>query len=567
MRSMGLRKSVLFNLRRFFSFIKILFSNRKAAFGLIIILFFLFMALFPFLFTENTPLGKDPETGGPVGVKFCVPAWFRHLPTWLGGNPHLTENFRAFTDPGFPTIGENGEYRFETDANDLVKPYPDPNFGYPLTVPIKGLNEKNGSLAIKFVRPAGQSRGEVKAYVYRQFYYPYSGYPADFEGNVELFVNGSVHGKYLDVPVRLRFFVGVVEGERYYLWPPVYNNDTKYLGAVDALYGFNFTKGDVFVDRPKSGREMSRYWIISRASPMGASYIKDNQLVRISMGLRGVDSVITKIFSKNPGNYEYGVEITFLDSDFEDKNVWTTVYVDDLCLDLYGNSYGIMGTDHQGYDLFAQLVYGARISLYLGFAVSVMTVLIGLVVGLVAGFLGGIPDQILMRINDLMLCLPTLPLLIVLAAVIGHTIENLMIIMIFLGWNGFARVVRSMTLSLKERPFVEAARAVGAGTGHIIWRHIVPNVMSVVYVNLATSVPGAVTSEAALSWLGFYDPTRMSWGRILNNLSFQGGAAQAVVNPLWPILPGLCIALLASSFILLGYALDEILNPKLRIRR
>lgn len=565
---MGFKKWILVNFKKSVGFIRLLLSNRKAAFGVLIIAFFFFLAFFPFLLTSNTALGKDPKTGGPVAVKFCVPAWFRHIPSWLGGNPHLTENFRACIEPGLPDVGEGGEFGFMADNDVVVSAKVDLDVGYPYKLPIRGDVERNGSLAVAFSRGPGIPYGEIKAYVFREFYYPFSGAPADFEGNVEILVNGSVHDGYLDVPVKVKFFIGSSDGERWFVWPPAYNNQTLLHGVLNALVGFNYTTGEVFIDKPMSGRASSGYWVLARASPeTGISFIRDNSIVRLTLGLRVETSCVSRIFANTPGNYTFGVEITFLDEDFGGKPVSTTVYVDDLNLDLYGNSYGLMGTDHEGNDLFAQLVYGTRISLILGLSVSVMTVLIGLIVGLAAGYLGSIPDQFLMRINDLMLCLPTLPLLIVLAAVLGHTIENLMIIMTFLGWNGFARVVRSMTLSLKERPFVEAAKAVGAGPGHIIWKHILPNVMSVVYVSLATSVPGAVTSEAALSWLGFYDPTRMTWGRMLNNLSFQGGAAQAAVNPLWPVLPGLFIALLASAFILLGYALDEVLNPKLRIRK
>lgn len=176
--------------------------------------------------------------------------------------------------------------------------------------------------------------------------------------------------------------------------------------------------------------------------------------------------------------------------------------------------------------------------------------------------IGGAADQFLMRFNDLMLVLPSLPLMIVLVAVLGARIENLIVLLGFLGWNGFARLVRSQVLSLKERPFVEAAKASGAGTGHIVIRHIMPHVMALVYVSLATAVPGAITTEAALSFLGFYDPLRMSWGRMLREV-FVAGATR---NWWWIIPPGLCIALVAMAFILLGFALDEILNPKLRLR-
>jgi len=128
---------------------------------------------------------------------------------------------------------------------------------------------------------------------------------------------------------------------------------------------------------------------------------------------------------------------------------------------------------------------------------------------------------------------------------------------------GFTRVVRSQVLSLKERPFVEAAKAIGAGKFHIILTHILPNVVSLVYVSLALAVPGAILAEAALSWLGLYDPHVMSWGRMLHDAQFE----QGIEKWWWIVPPGLCIALVSLSFILLGYALDEILNPKLRRRR
>jgi len=239
------------------------------------------------------------------------------------------------------------------------------------------------------------------------------------------------------------------------------------------------------------------------------------------------------------------------------------VYIDDFTIRLYGNAYGLFGTDYNGRDIFSQLIYGARISLFVGLLSAILSVVVGLFVGLVAGYVGGAADEIIMRLTDGLLVLPGLPLLLVLIAVLGPSIWNLIMVIGVLGWMGFARTVRSQTLSLKERPFVEAAKAIGASKWHIILRHILPNVMSLVYVSLALSVPGAILSEAALSFLGLFDPSVISWGRMLHDVQeFQG-----FEKWWWVVPPGISIALVSLSFILLGYALDETLNPRLRQRR
>jgi len=847
-----------FSLKRFAGFMKLFLRNKRAALGLFIIFGFAFLAVAAPILTPFNALGQDPTFTGYVAGKYAAPLWLKQLPTWLGGNPALSENMEILKDPSAPKLWPEGQLNYTELNGDLTDIGFDSDVNYRYDVPGLRFPNRDGSLAVSYHRDSGTSAaGESKLTVFTEFYNPWGGIPGITLGNLEILVNGTrrfklfpkeqwlliqvrnnqngprnislslvtnsqsglyiaatadvtkyfgtenmagmadereplywknlgyrnwqewlngtdtlphhwnnmswlvsegsittktydemsnstdpryLHmyddsgnvtyytfmndtriadpdlnttGNYPDiyrqqnwtitstvlasdyVAGALNISVASVEGfdreesviigsagreeanmiKRVYTkeriltlyspiltdrlagepvifqprklgllenvlvqrdktvwiavkfvltdpdiiyslkfdciscdaqffapdttWPfPPWNPSMRggktviarklaylkvpvkvrvFLGAVGTpmenmttlfpIYGrvptgFNSTKSgittNIFIDRPFSGNRMNDYWILTRGG-------QNNYISYIQVELVNEKNVLDnmELWTQTPGRYRFGIELTFTDRTSTAENVSTTVYIDDLALKLLGTSYGILGTDQYGQDLFSQLIYGTRISLYIGLLVAVMSVTIGVAVGLVSGYMGGAVDQALMRFNDLLLVLPGLPLLIVLVAVLGARIENLILLMGLLGWNGFARVVRSQVLSLKERPFIEAAKAAGAGTGHIIVRHILPNVMALVYVSLATSVPGAITAEAALAWLGFYDPTRMSWGRMLHEV-FVAGATR---NWWWIIPPGLCIALIATAFILLGYALDEVLNPKLRMRR
>jgi peptide/nickel transport system permease protein len=237
-------------------------------------------------------------------------------------------------------------------------------------------------------------------------------------------------------------------------------------------------------------------------------------------------------------------------------------YVDDFSARIWGDSFGLLGTDNYGRDILTQLLYGSRISILIGVFSAIIAVGLGLIVGLASGYVGGWVDELLMRFNDILLTIPSLPLLIVLTAVLGPSIYSVVILIGFLGWMGIARLIRSQVLSLKEKAFVEAARASGGGTWHIIWKHLVPNVITMAYTQLALTVPGAIVTEAALSFLGLGDPFIQTWGKMLHDVQYYG----AVSEWWWAIPPGLCIALLSMAFVFIGYAMDDILNPKLRRR-
>jgi len=274
-----------------------------------------------------------------------------------------------------------------------------------------------------------------------------------------------------------------------------------------------------------------------------------------------------------PANMSYGLTI-----DFPNKEKDVTVYIDNLQCILYGNSFGLLGTDNGSpyppRDIFSTLVHGTRVSLIVGILAALFSTVIGLFLGLVAGYVGGIGDETIMRFADLLLVLPTLPLFIVLISVMSATyglvsMWNIIILITFFGWMGFSRSVRSMVLSIRERPFIEAAKAAGGGKFYIITKHMIPNVFPLVYVTLATAVPGAIITEASLSWLGLGDKTIPSWGKILYDFNVSGIAVTKGLIDYWFWIfpPCIAIAILATAFILLGFALDEILNPRLRQRR
>jgi len=826
-----------FTAKRFLGFLKTFVRNKRAALGLGLILFFVIVAVFAPLITSFDSLGTDPSFKGFVAGKYAAPGWLRHLPTFLGGDPTLSENIEIVGDPGLPKLWADGvvfNYSSVGSGEGYVNIGFDEDVDYPHSVPGLKIDKKEGSLAVTFQRESGSVSGETKVYVFTDFYYPYSGVPGMYIGNVELLVNGSrwaewypeeqwfiilidnaraepkignlsivtsstrglyiaastditeyfantaswkkegykswqewLNGteslrhhwdsmnwvvsegslinktyeeiqystnpsmyddsgnvtyycfgnntemcdpdlnytdnipdilaeqnwtkisttmtnetlpgqtkiyvasvkdfkkgdsiiigmtpyeevnvitkinvtensfelaapfisehsvgepvvveeqrlalfqnleipsrqklwilvklvltdpdqvyrlktegllasmydaqlnypdtgwsghyvsmpmqvarkiEYLQVPVKVRVFLGQKD-------IPMENMTTLFPKYGQAPKGFSSvaTTKEVIINQPYSGDSVNGFWLLSRTS-------KANMLSLMQLEVK---RELMNLFPFMPSVYRFGMEITFMDTIAPAENVSVTVNVDDFQLKLMGTSFGLLGTDQYARDLFSQLVYGTRISLYLGLLVAVISVVIGLSVGLASGYVGGAMDQLLMRFNDLMLVLPGLPLMIVLVAVLGARIEILIVLLGFLGWNGFARLVRSQVLSLKERPFIEAAKASGAGTTHIITKHILPNVMALVYISLATAVPGAITAEAALSWLGFYDPFRMSWGRMLREV-FVAGATRSWW---WIIPPGLCIAAIAVAFILLGYALDEILNPKLRLRR
>ncbi|MCU0852304.1 MAG: ABC transporter permease subunit, partial [Thermoplasmata archaeon] len=191
-----------------------------------------------------------------------------------------------------------------------------------------------------------------------------------------------------------------------------------------------------------------------------------------------------------------------------------------------GNRY-ILGTDYEGHDILAWIIYGTRSELMVGITAAFFAVVIGTVVGLVAGFYPGLVDSILMRATDVMLSLPGLVILLLFAAVFGPSLVNIMIIIAILSWAGIARVIRSVTLSLKERAFVDAAIIAGASESRLIFKHIAPNVLPYTFLYMTFTISGAIVTEAILAFLGFGDVNHVTWGMMLQFLQISGHSLTA----------------------------------------
>ena len=249
--------------------------------------------------------------------------------------------------------------------------------------------------------------------------------------------------------------------------------------------------------------------------------------------------------------------------------------IDDMYIPLYGTDPDIigfsqpslrhpMGTDFMGRDLFSQLLEGAKWGLAVGITAAAASVIVGTVVGLVSGYFGGTIDTLLQRMADIVLTLPSIPLILVIGAALGRlSIWNIVILIGMLGWPSTSKVIRSQVLSLRERPFIESARVSGASDGRIIFRHIAPNVLPLTFLYMTFGVTGAILTEAALSFLGLGDPSTVSWGMMLQWCFTSGYTFKA---PFWLLPPGLCITFLALSFYLIGIGTEQIVNPRLRER-
>jgi peptide/nickel transport system permease protein len=223
-----------------------------------------------------------------------------------------------------------------------------------------------------------------------------------------------------------------------------------------------------------------------------------------------------------------------------------------------------LGTDNIGRDVFSMTLYGARASMAVGLVATLISIAVGVTVGLAAGYFGRLSDEVLMRFTDYFLVLPWFPLMIILMTVLGQTFLNVVIVIGVTSWPSTARIVRSQVLTVKERAFIERAKAIGAGDAHIIRIHIFPNVLPLVFANTVLLISIAIFTESFIAFFGLSDPNVISWGTMLD-YAYDFGAFDSSAW-WWVTPPSVAITLCVLSFAMVGYALDEIYNPKLRRR-
>jgi peptide/nickel transport system permease protein len=222
-----------------------------------------------------------------------------------------------------------------------------------------------------------------------------------------------------------------------------------------------------------------------------------------------------------------------------------------------------LGLDGGGADMVKLLIAGTRVSLLVGFCAALVSALIGGTVGLLSGFYGGRTDVVLMRMTDYVLVIPDIPLMIVAAALFGRSLTNIIVIIGIIYWTTTARLIRAQVKSVRERVYVKRARALGAGNGRLIFKHVLPQVAPLLIANTVLLVAYAIFAETFITFLGLGDPSVISWGRLIEN-AFTDDAI--LNNAWWAIVPpGACVTLVVLGATLFGQSLEDALNPRLRV--
>jgi peptide/nickel transport system permease protein len=273
-----------------------------------------------------------------------------------------------------------------------------------------------------------------------------------------------------------------------------------------------------------------------------------------------------KLDLRRHGMFLFGLAIVLSMSALALLAPWIAPYdpaaLDLDCILMPPSAEHLLGTDALGRDVFSRLLYGARVSLWVGFVAVGISTAIGIVLGLTSGYFGGWTDELIMRGVDVMLCFPSFFLILAVIAFLEPSLTNIMVVIGFTSWMGVARLVRAETLSLRERDFIAASKLAGASAQRLLFVHILPNALAPVLVSATLGVAGAILVESSLSFLGLgVQPPDASWGNML-----MEGKNVLEIAPWMSLWPGLAILITVLGYNLLGESLRDILDPRLRER-
>jgi len=253
----------------------------------------------------------------------------------------------------------------------------------------------------------------------------------------------------------------------------------------------------------------------------------------------------------------YKLKVTLLLQKAEEK-------IEDAFVTVAGRVHGILGTDNSKRDIWSGVIAGVKWAMLIGLLTALVSVSIGVVYGVISAYVGGWKDSLMQRIFEIFISVPMLPVLIVMSAVFKPNIWMIILIMCIFYWVGPVKTVRSMGLQIKEETYIEASRALGASNTRIIFKHMVPLLIPYAFASMALNVPGAIVVEATISLLGLGDATIVTWGQILQ--AANSGGAMLSGMWWWVVPPGMAIAFMGMTFAFVGFAMDKILNPKLKTR-
>lgn len=253
------------------------------------------------------------------------------------------------------------------------------------------------------------------------------------------------------------------------------------------------------------------------------------------------------------GEYKFKISMVVMEGQAKDPEIYVS-----------GSAFGLLGTDNSKRDLWSGIICGTKWAMLIGLLTAIASVLIGVLVGVASAYYGGWIDSAIMRVYEILSSIPLLPVLIVISAIFKPSIWTLIILMCIFNWVGPVRTVRSIGMQIKQETYIEAAHALDASNARIIFKHMVPQLLPYSFASIALAVPGGILAEASLSLIGLGDATIVTWGQVLHDAMISGAVLQGLWW--WVVPPGILIALLGMTFAFIGYAMDTILNPKLRTR-